>query len=84
MNAEGRPTEAPHDHSITLADDRIIVADPERRVSLQERHRQRQIQRLAAIQLVLAAYGVELRLVPPGPESCPPGCGYCKRMAVVA
>jgi hypothetical protein len=51
-----------------------------------ERHRQRQVQRLATIALVRATYGprADARLVPPGPDMCPPSCPYCRRRVVVA
>jgi hypothetical protein len=83
MNAEGRPTEAPHDQ-ITTTSGSTIVTDP--LVRILETHRQRQVARLAAIQLVLAAYGpaADSRLVPPGPEACPRVCEWCHPKAVAS
>jgi hypothetical protein len=50
-----------------------------------ERHRQRQVERLAALAQLRAVYGTaaDLRPSPAGPSSCPPSCGYCNK-AVVA
>jgi hypothetical protein len=83
MNAEGRPAQAPHDQ-ITTTSGSTIVTDP--LVRNLETHRQRQIQRLAAIQMVLAAYGPSAggRPLPPGPATCPRTCPYCATLVVVA
>jgi hypothetical protein len=77
MNAEGRPARAPHDLNITTPDDQPIVTDWS--VRMREGHRQRQVARLAAIAAVRGTYGVELRLVPPGPECCPRTCEWCRQ-----
>jgi hypothetical protein len=76
----------PHTVSITLTDDPPSLT--ERRFSARVDHRRRDIQRLATIALVLAAYGPEtVQVLPPGPDVCPPWCPYCYRQragAVVA
>ena len=86
-----KANEAPHPRGLAAASSRqvdtngVILTD--RPVSTRNDHRQRQIQRLAAIALVRAAYGTraDARLVPPGPQTCPAGCRWCgERLAVVA
>jgi hypothetical protein len=73
-----------HLQHVDTPDDGTSVTDPP--VRNLERHRQRQIQRLAAIQLVLAAYGPSAggRLVPPGPECCPRTCEWCHPLVVAS
>lgn len=70
----------PHTVSITLTDDPPSIT--ERPFSVQD-HRERQVRRLAVIAQVRAAYGsrADARLVPPGPDVCPPWCPYCYRPA---
>jgi hypothetical protein len=52
-------------------------------VTDQADHRRRQIQRLAIIALVRAAYGpsADLTPTPPGPDCCPPTCPFCSGRA---
>jgi hypothetical protein len=73
----------PHDHTVSYPTDVLSVTDPPVKVLV---HRQRQVRRLAAVALVLAAYGVDVGVVPipPGPEVCPADCAWCHPEAVVA
>jgi hypothetical protein len=52
MNAEGPRPQGPHDHSITLADDRTSVTDR----SVRMRERRRRTARLAEQAMPLARY----------------------------
>lgn len=58
-----------------------VIAEPqvESIVPDQFDHRRRQVHRLAVIAQVRAGYGprASLRLSPPGPSCCPPGCPWC-------
>jgi hypothetical protein len=83
VNAEGRPAKAPHDQTTTTSGTLSITDPPVRNL---ERHRDRQVRRLAAVAQVLAAYGVDVGVVPipPGPGCCPRTCPWCHPAAVVA
>jgi hypothetical protein len=84
MKSREAPSTGASQQYFTTTSGRYIVTDPP--VRNLEEHRRRQVRRLAAVALVLAAYGVDVGVVPlpPGPEVCPADCGWCYPAAVVA
>jgi hypothetical protein len=81
MESRRPPGKAAHDNTTTSGT--LSISDP---LVRNLEHRRRQVRRLAAVALVLAAYGVDVGVVPipPGPEVCPPDCPWCHPAAVVA
>jgi hypothetical protein len=64
--------------------DVFSLDEVEARFTVWERHRQRQVARLATVAQVAASYGVEARELPPGPATCPRTCPWCAHLELVS